>query len=153
MYTYVCVEMSRNGHYTHVPLNLCSNLLGNSDNVLSQLIGPLSEEEGFGSADWNMLFSMESDAYAADLASMVGSLNMRNLSPDDDTASYRSDLVMKVASLLRRLPRKNRLTELPTLSDQHRLVSMVTVLPWVSSVPPYVSVVAFTSFQWIQTCI
>lgn len=88
----------------------------------TQLIGPLSEGEVFGEADWNMLYGMESEICAASIASVVSSLNVKELSPDEDTSSYRSDLVMKLASLLRRSPRRNRLSQLPVLSAHHRFV-------------------------------
>lgn len=67
-----------------------------------------------------MLQSTESETYAASLVTMVDGLRISSLSPDEDTASYRSDLVMRVASLLRKHPRRNRLSHLPTLSDKHR---------------------------------
>ena len=81
----------------------------------------------FSHADWSMLERMESDSYASNLATTVGSLAIKNLSPDDDTASYRSDLVMKLASLLRNQPRRNRLSQLPTLSSQYRFVIILEV--------------------------
>lgn len=74
----------------------------------------------FGEADWSMLYSTESETYAAHLASLVGSFNVRNLPPDEDTALYRSNLVMELASLLRSHPRRNRLSQLVDLSNQHR---------------------------------
>lgn len=68
-----------------------------------------------------MLFSIESDTYAADLVSVVESLDLKHLSPDEDTSAYRSDLLMAVASLLRRHPKKrNRLSQFPALSNEHR---------------------------------
>ena len=86
-----------------------------------QLIGPLSDGEVFSEADWDMLYSVESETYASSLMSMVDSLSMKDLSPDEDTSSYRSNLVMKLASLLRKHPKRNRLSKLPSLLDQHRL--------------------------------
>ena len=65
---------------------------------------------------------MESDTYAADLVSVVGSLDLKHLSPDEDTSAYRSDLLMVVASLLRRQPKRNRLSHFPALSEEHRWV-------------------------------
>lgn len=65
---------------------------------------------------------MESETYAAKLASVVGSLKIQDLLPDEDTSSYRSDLVMKLASLLRSQPKKNRLSQLPSLSGDQRCV-------------------------------
>lgn len=63
---------------------------------------------------------MEAEAYASNLASVVGDLSMKGLSPDDDTTAFRSDLIMKLASLLRNQPKKNRLSQLPVLSGHFR---------------------------------
>ena len=93
-----------------------------NNRYLLQLIGPFSEGEVFSGADWSMLVEMESDAYAASLASTVGSMSIRDLSPDEDTSSFRSDLVMKLGSLLRSQPKKGRLSQVPSLSSSYRLV-------------------------------
>lgn len=90
-----------------------------------QLVGPLADDEVFGEEDWSMLVGRESQAYATSLAAMVDTLNIRDLSPDDDTSSYRSDLVMKLASLLRSHPKRNRLSDMPKLSEEHRLVGLM----------------------------
>ncbi len=92
------------------------------DSSSLQLIGPLSEGEVFGEEDWNMLTGRESQAYAADLVAMVNALKINQLSPDDDTSSYRSILVMKLASLLRSRPKRNRISEMPKLLDKYRFV-------------------------------
>lgn len=90
-----------------------------------QLIGPLLEGEAFSEADLSMLGSMESETYAAELAAVVGNLNIKDLSPDEDTSSYRSYLVMRLASLLRSQPKKSRLSQMPSLSGHHRYVEVV----------------------------
>ena len=87
-----------------------------------QLIGPLSEGEVFGEEDWSMMTGRESQAYATSLVAMVDTLKINQLSPDDDTSNYRSDLVMKLASLLRNRPKRNRLTKMPELLNKHRSV-------------------------------
>ena len=114
-----------------------------------QLIGPLSEEEVFGEADWNMLYNIESEMYAAKLVSLVEGLSLRNLSPDEDTSTYRSNLVIKIASLLRRIPQRNRLSQLPALSQQHRFVVIL-----ISRLVVLMSILAvfFIYLLWIQTC-
>ena len=87
-----------------------------------QLVGPLAEGEVFGEQDWSMLVGRESQAYATNLVALVDTLKIHALSPDDDTSSYRSDLVMKLASLLRSRPRRNRVSDMPELLDKHRSV-------------------------------
>lgn len=67
-----------------------------------------------------MLDGMESQSYAAHLMTLVESLSVNNLAPDEDTASYRSDLLMKLASLLRSQSKRNRLSHFPSLSSDHR---------------------------------
>ena len=90
-----------------------------------QIIGPFLENELFNSADWSMLDELESDAYASSLSSLVEDLQVVGLSADDDTSSFRSDLVMKIASLLRSSPKRGSL-ELPTLLSEHRYPSKCT---------------------------
>lgn len=87
-----------------------------------QVIGPFAENEDFNSADWSMLEGLESDNYASGLVTLVEELQVIGLSVDDDTSLFRSDLVMKIASLLRSAPRRRRLSELPKLSSEHRQV-------------------------------
>lgn len=87
-----------------------------------QFVGPLSEGEIFEEQDWSMLAARESQAYASSLVNMVNTLKIRELSPDEDTSSYRSDLVMKLASLLKSHPQRNRLAKMPGLLDVHRYV-------------------------------
>ncbi len=67
-----------------------------------------------------MLYGMESGSYAASLASAVEGVSVRDVSPDEDTASFRSDMVMKLGSLLRSQPRVNRISQFPTLSGKTR---------------------------------
>lgn len=92
-----------------------------------QLVGPLLEGEEFNEADWSMLYSMESETYAAKLAAVVGDLNIKELSPDEDTSSYRSDLVMRLASLLRSQSKKTRLSQMPSLSGHLRCLRLSCV--------------------------
>ena len=94
-----------------------------------QLVGPLSDTEAFAEADWRMLYSMESEVYATKRVTVIDGLHLKGLSPDEDTSSYRSDLVMRVASLLRKHPKRNRLSELPALSDKYRFAFIPTDAP------------------------
>ena len=69
-----------------------------------------------------MLVARESKAYAASLVDVVDGLRIKDLSPDDDTSIYRSDLVMKLASLLSSRPERSRLSKMPKLLAKHRSV-------------------------------
>ena len=67
-----------------------------------------------------MLYQLESSSHAAALSQAMADVEVHSLEPDDDTVQFRSELVMKVASLLRSLPRKRRLAQLPRLSNNYR---------------------------------
>ena len=67
-----------------------------------------------------MLVDMETRDNGQQLVQTIEDLELSDLSPDDDTPSYRSQLLMKVASLLRSGPKKHRLSELPQLANKHR---------------------------------
>lgn len=66
-----------------------------------------------------MLEDLESGAYASSLTHIVEGLQVIGLSADDDTSSFRSDLVMMIGSLLRKSA-ISRLSELPELLSEHR---------------------------------
>lgn len=67
-----------------------------------------------------MLADIEGEKYANELVGVVEKLEVSELSPDDDTPAYRSELLMKIASLLRSAPKRTRLSHIPALSNKHR---------------------------------
>lgn len=67
-----------------------------------------------------MLYQLESSSHAASLSQAMADVEVHSLQPDDDTVEFRSELVMKVASLLRSQPRKRRLSQLPRLANNYR---------------------------------
>ncbi len=67
-----------------------------------------------------MLVDRETEEYGKELVGVVENLEVTGLEPDDDTPSYRSELLMRVASLLRSSPKRRRLSELPNLANKHR---------------------------------
>ena len=67
-----------------------------------------------------MLYQLESSSHAAALSETMTDVEIHSLEPDDDTVQFRSELVMKVASLLRSQQRKRRLSQLPTLNSNYR---------------------------------
>ena len=84
-----------------------------------QLIGPLSSNETLVVADFQMLHQFELNTHATVVMEKVEEVEMAGVTPDDDTADFRSDLVMKVASLLRSEPSRRRIKE-PKLLGEHR---------------------------------
>lgn len=84
-------------------------------------MGPFSEGEEFSGDDWTMLYDKETEQYADDLVGVVENLQVSGVSPDDDTPSFRSELLMKIASLLRSAPKRQRLSMMPELANKHRL--------------------------------
>ena len=88
--------------------------------LLSQLLGPLTPAELFVDADFAMLHQHESSNYATALVQAMEDVEIEDLSPDEDTVQLRSELLMKVASLLRSQPRRRRLSHFPSLEKNHR---------------------------------
>lgn len=70
-------------------------------------------------ADFQMLHQFEMNTHATVVMERVGEVEVGGVTPDDDTADFRSDLVMKIASLLRSEPSRRRIKE-PQLSGEHR---------------------------------
>ena len=68
-----------------------------------------------------MLAQFELASHAEAVAEAVGGVEVEGLGADDDTSSFRSQLVMQVSSLLRSQPWQRRLI-VPQLRDTHRLV-------------------------------
>lgn len=81
------------------------------------MIGPF---ERLLPADVAMLHQFESSSHAAAMLEAVEGVAVGGVSPDDDTSEFRSDLVMKLSSLLRSQPKRRRLAELPELAAEHR---------------------------------
>ena len=70
-----------------------------------------------------MLYQLESSSHGAALSQAVEELEVVSLKPDEDTVQFRSELLMKVASLLRSQPKKRRLSQLPKLNTNYRQVT------------------------------
>ena len=83
------------------------------------MIGPLAPGESFKVADYQMLYQFGSSGHASSVLEAVEDLPVEGVGPDEDTAEFRSGLVMRVASLLRSEPKRRRIS-LPTLRSQHR---------------------------------
>ena len=67
-----------------------------------------------------MLHRFESASHSSALLEAVGGVTVGGVNPDEDTSEFRSDLVMKLSSLLRSQPRRRRLAELPEMLAEHR---------------------------------
>ena len=85
------------------------------------MIGPLSADEPFLEEDLLSLVAFELQVYATNVGKVVEEMELPLLDPDQDTAQFRSDLSMRVASLLRSQPRQHRI-HLPHLRSQHSVV-------------------------------
>ena len=84
-----------------------------------RLIGPFEDGEEFSEDDFYTLELFELSSHGKALLDLVDSVEIANLEADYDTASFRSDVQMKVASLLRSLPAQQRIV-IPGVEDQHR---------------------------------
>ena len=84
-----------------------------------QLVGPLEEDEAFSEQDYSMLVQLENSSHAHAVVEAVGGVTVDGVSPDDDTSSFRSRLVLKVSSLLRSQQQQRRIPR-PSLKDKHR---------------------------------
>ena len=84
-----------------------------------QLVGPLEEDEAFSEQDYSMLVQLENSSHAHAVVEAVGGVAVDGVSPDDDTSSFRSRLVLKVSSLLRSQQQQRRIPR-PSLKDKHR---------------------------------
>lgn len=67
------------------------------------------------------LVAFELQVYAASVGKAVEEMELPSLDPDSDTAQFRSDMSMRVASLLRSQPRQHRIS-LPKLRDRHSVL-------------------------------
>ena len=86
-----------------------------------QLIGPLEQKESFVLLDFDLLFKLEQSSHVSDIVKELDGLVMEGLDPDEDTSEFRSDLVMKLVSLLHSQPARQRVA-LPALKQEHRYV-------------------------------
>lgn len=82
-------------------------------------MGPLDSGETFLEEDYRMLAQFENSSHASAVAEAVGGVGVEGLEADEDTTAFRSDLTMKVASLLRSQPKQRRIPP-PTLAGHHR---------------------------------
>ena len=84
-----------------------------------QLVGPLEQNESFLLPDFDLLFKMEQTSHVSDILKVVDGMVIEGLDPDEDTSEFRSDLVMKLVSLLYSQPAKHRVS-LPALKQEYR---------------------------------
>ena len=66
-----------------------------------------------------MLFQFETMTHASAVGKVLEDMAVEGVGPDDDTAEYRSDLILRVASLLRSEPKRRRINT-PQLKGKHR---------------------------------
>lgn len=76
--------------------------------------------------DFGVLLQFEMSSHAKAVLEEIEGLELIFSDPDDDTADYRSNLVMKISSLLRS-ERKSRRIELPTFQHKHRSVCLLFI--------------------------
>ena len=114
--------------------------------VSIQVVGPLGANDSFTMADYQLLASVESSQYTQSLVELVNDLTIEGLDADDDTSTFRSELHMKLASLLLSQPKRRRLADLPKLKTEHRYMYMVIVeaLLWCTLL---LLQICFTMFQ------
>ena len=91
-----------------------------------QVVGPLGVNDSFLVPDYQLLFRVDSSQYTQALVELVNGLEIEGLDADDDTTSYRSDLQMKLASLLLSQPKRRRLSALPGFKSEHRYSTVCT---------------------------
>ena len=82
----------------------------------------MSPRELFSFKDFEALFNFEISSNAQTVSDAIDSVDLILPDPDSDTSEYRSDLVMRLASLLRSQPKARRL-ELKGFHTAHRLVN------------------------------
>ena len=68
-----------------------------------------------------MLTQFENSSHAGVVGEVVISVQVEGVGVDEDTAAFRSNLAMRVASLLRSEPKRRRIPP-PALAGKHRLV-------------------------------
>ena len=95
--------------------------------LLFQLIGPLGPKESFIFDDLEALYNFEISSHARTVSNAIDSVDLILPDPDSDTTEYRSDLVMRLASLLRSQTKARRL-ELDGFKKEHRYTVHVHVL-------------------------
>ena len=122
-----CVCLYKNsGHIAVIKAHqmFCKKILKlkpGQNSILSngRLIGPFEEGEEFTYEDFSTLELFELSNHGNKIFMKVQDLAVEMMNPDWDTAPFRSDLQLKVASLLRSLPKQRRI-ELPDVAQDHR---------------------------------
>jgi UDP-glucose:glycoprotein glucosyltransferase len=90
-----------------------------------RLVGPFGEEDKFVAEDFTTLEMYELGHYGNSLLPHISDLELVDMNPDFDTTSHRSDLMMRVASLLRSLPDQRRV-KIPRVAQEHSVVHFST---------------------------
>jgi UDP-glucose:glycoprotein glucosyltransferase len=88
-----------------------------------RLVGPIGDKESFTVDDFNVLYTFEVNSYGESVGKVVDDLQFSFDDPDDDTATYRSDVVLKISSLLRSLSKSRRLM-IQGFKHQHSVLSI-----------------------------
>lgn len=96
-----------------------------------RLIGPLEQKESFVLLDFDLLFKLEQSSHVGGIMKVMDGLVMEGLDPDEDTSEFRSDLVMKLVSLLHSQPARHRVA-LPALNQDHSYVHITPAIPGAS---------------------
>ncbi|XP_019859687.1 PREDICTED: UDP-glucose:glycoprotein glucosyltransferase 1-like [Amphimedon queenslandica] len=88
-----------------------------------RLIGPLGPKESFIFDDLEALYNFEISSHVQTISNAIDSVDLILPDPDSDTTEYRSDLVMRLASLLRSQTKARRL-ELDSFKKEHSVLSV-----------------------------
>ncbi|XP_062521392.1 UDP-glucose:glycoprotein glucosyltransferase 1-like [Corticium candelabrum] len=86
-----------------------------------RVLGPFNSSNDFRAADFALLEHFELKYYGTSVHSLLEDVVIPELDPDEDTSQFRSDLIMKVASLLLSKPARRR-TKIPVLQEAHSCV-------------------------------
>jgi UDP-glucose:glycoprotein glucosyltransferase len=86
-----------------------------------RIMGPFDSASEFQAADFALLEQFELDHYGTSVLNVMDEVIIPGLDPDDDTSQFRSDLVMKVSSLLLSKPAKRRV-QIPVLQKSHSCI-------------------------------
>ncbi|XP_028405524.1 UDP-glucose:glycoprotein glucosyltransferase 1-like isoform X2 [Dendronephthya gigantea] len=76
--------------------------------VNGRVLAPLQKKDIFISDDFELLETLDMDTYARKIRNQVDGLEFEGLDANDDTSEYRSDVIMKLSSVLGLRSKKNR---------------------------------------------
>ncbi|XP_067039989.1 UDP-glucose:glycoprotein glucosyltransferase 1-like [Acropora muricata] len=99
------------------------NLLPGQPAVITngRVLGPLAGNSLFNEDDFKLLENFDMDLYARKVRNQVDEMEFDDLSADDDTSEFRSDLIMKAASALISREKRSR-QEISFKQDEHSVM-------------------------------